>query len=62
MRTLTPTINIFRLGEEPKESLYWQTRPVEERIMEVVRLRAMWPGTDEPMRREVVSIRPLGGK
>lgn len=62
MRTLTPTVKIFRLGEEPRASVYWQTRPVEERILEVFRLRAMWPGTDEPMRRDVVAVRPLGGK
>ena len=62
MRTLTPTVRIFRLGEEPREHVYWQTRPVEERLAEVVRLRAMWPGTDQPMRRDVVAVRPLGGK
>ncbi|TSA82530.1 hypothetical protein FNU79_13230 [Deinococcus detaillensis] len=56
------TIKKFRLGEEPKESIYWLTRPTHERIAEVFRLRAMWPGTDQPMRRDVVRIIKLGEK
>ena len=56
------TVKKFRLGEEPKEREYWLTRPIGERIAEVARLRAIWPGTDQPMRRDVVRIVRLGEK
>lgn len=55
------TVKIFALGAEPREKDYWLTRPMEERVMEVFRLRAMWGADDQPMQR-VVSVRPLKRK
>ncbi|PNY79844.1 hypothetical protein [Deinococcus koreensis] len=56
------TVHKYRLGEEPPERDYWLTRTMEERVMEVFRLRAMWGADREPMVREVTSIHRLGEK
>lgn len=52
-------MQLFKLGEEPKERDYWLSRPMEERVMEVFRLRAMWGADSEPMQRVVTGIRRL---
>lgn len=59
MTTRKATVQIFKLGQEPRERDYWLTRPMEERVMEVLRLRAMWGADSKPMQRVLVGIRPL---
>lgn len=59
MTTRKATVQIFKLGQEPRERDYWLTRPMEERVMEVFRLRAIWGADSKPMQRVVVGIRPL---
>lgn len=39
---------VYKLGEEPKDSVYWRTRPAEERVAVVEILRSGYHGwTDE---------------
>lgn len=54
------TVRKFRLGEEPPERDSWLTLTPEERVMEVIRLRARWGADQEPMVRRVTSIHRLG--
>ena len=56
------TVRTFRLGEEPREREHWPTRTLQERVMEVFRLRAMWGADQTPMVRWVTSIHRLGEK
>lgn len=59
MTTRKATVQIFKLGQEPRERDYWLTRPMEERVMEVFRLWAIWGADSKPMQRVLVGIRPL---
>nr|RIX96618.1 hypothetical protein D3W47_20020 [Deinococcus sp. RM] len=56
------TVQKFRLGEEPREREDWLTRSMEDRVMDVFRLRAMWGADQTPMVREVTSVHRLGEK
>ena len=55
-------VRTFRLGEEPREREHWPTRTLQERVMEVFRLRAMWGADQTPMVRRATSIHRLGEK
>lgn len=56
------TVQKYRLGEEPRGREDWLSRSMEERFMEVFRLRAMWGADRTPMVREVTSVHRLGEK
>lgn len=49
------TVKRYRLGEEPPEWEHWRERSMDERLDEVLRLRAMW-APPEPMVRRVTAI------
>lgn len=49
------TVKRYRLGEEPPEWEHWRGRSMDERLDEVLRLRAMW-APPEPMVRRVTAI------
>ncbi len=39
-------VAVFRLGEEPDDRVYWQSRPPEERLAAVEDLRRRYYGLD----------------
>jgi hypothetical protein len=65
-KSVAPTVRVYTLGEEPKDTAYWLTCPPSERIAMIERLRREFYGEeyDLPRHSETlfkITIRKLNG-
>jgi hypothetical protein len=45
-KSVAPVVRVYKLGEEPKDTTYWLTRPPAERIAMIERLRREFYGAE----------------
>jgi hypothetical protein len=50
-KSLAPVIRVYKLGEEPKDTAYWLSRPPAERIAMIERLRREFYGEEYDLPR-----------
>jgi hypothetical protein len=50
-KSVAPVVRVYKLGEEPKDTAYWLTRPPLERIAMIERLRREFYGEEYDLPR-----------